>query len=206
MKDFDFINAVVEYIKARGGREVEKAPDMGMSDHVHGPRLEIMTRYGRLSISPSIWRENRQKTHYTVFSRFEDSLELVVKKFSINPHSGKWNFHYGVVKKSDVQATFEDWKRQVERALFPRVFVMRESDGAIPLETIEIKDSNPRVVALMVRGLLDEVARFNKDNAHTEEPKYVFLGEVSEYLLAPTGVYVPPMGVEVLWRWNESAA
>jgi hypothetical protein len=181
MKEFDWNKAVVSYLVSRGGRVVKKAFALDDLNHQNGETVEIETRFGSFSVCPMVWKENRRNTHYTVFGKFKDNLKSVQNKLFLGS-SLKWNHHYGAVPKANLQKTFEIWKDTVRVVLFPCIYVMRKSEGSLPLETIEIRDVNPRVVELIVKGLWAEVIAFNRDHVLTEEPKYIYLVEVSEYL------------------------
>ena len=93
----DFNGQVKAFLLAEGATV---RPDTGaMFD------FELNTIVGKLRL----FLYDGDSGYMTVFGRFDD-IEAAKKLCDINPHSGKWNHHYGVV---DVDDAVSDFKRKI---------------------------------------------------------------------------------------------
>lgn len=79
----------------------------------HRDVFTLTTIVGPLTLTT--WSPSIGGNYLTVFGRFED-IEAARELCDINPHSGKWNHHYGAVEPEMALAAF---KNTLARVLMP---------------------------------------------------------------------------------------
>lgn len=103
MKRADKLAKLVgDYVLSKGG---------GLTESRYGYKWKLPTKHlGEMLV------DVHDSDHCSIFGRFQgDDVSKAHEGVGCNPFSGKWNFHFN--KDLEPEATFEEWKRNVEPLL-----------------------------------------------------------------------------------------